>query len=220
MKRVDISSNVTGILICSGLKFEIFPATLAIPKALYPVGPFPMLLIGLERFAAVGVNHVVLVVSRADRDTIEYLIGNGEILGVNIEFEYQDSRRGLSYLLNGLNKKYGKIWVRMVDYLGRNITSDHLEEHQNIIFSSNSIYNEYAPEYLLMPGLELPQIINDFFKSGKSNKLQENIFSEEAYMYSNAEVLNFLNKHSERIYFNICSTFSNTTFAKLYLDEY
>lgn len=212
---MDISNSFKGVLICSGLKFEIFPATLAIPKALYPLSEYPMIFFGLAQMKRLELTEIVLVVSRTDRQNIEFLLGNGEILGMKVFYEYQDVRKGFAPLINLLFAKYGNIYVRTVDYMGSFIRKKEFQIMKNVVVKSESIFHKYFPEYIVVSNwkddLNLDKVIE-----GLNRKEIYCNEGDEHLLYDANKIMEFIKNDYPKAKLTMNEVFKDTLFFKLY----
>lgn len=206
--KVDV--NLTGVLVCSGLKHEIFPATLSIPKALYPLEDTPLILVGLSRFYSLGIRKVVLVVSRSDRTAIECLIGNGEVLGMSVIYFYQDIRKGLSCLINSLLKSHSRIVVRMVDFLDTNLSREIVSVGNNVVFRSNSGHHVLDAEYVFNTDVNLNDDFDISIENSKNIEIKRSKILNPVYLYNKDDVILLLTHKNNEIIQLVKSNFGQS----------
>jgi len=211
--KVDVNS--TAVLVCSGLKHEIFPATLSIPKALYPLGDTPLVLVGLSRFYSLGIKKVVLVVSRSDRTAIECLIGNGEVLGMSVTYFYQDTRKGLSCLINSLLKTHSRIVVRMVDFLDTNLSREIVSKGNNVVFKSNSRHHYLDAEYVFNTDVNLNEDFDISIENSEIIEIKKSKLINPLYLYNTQDMILALTHKNKEILEQVKANFGQTFLYKI-----
>lgn len=87
----------TAVIPAAGKGTRFLPLTKAVPKELLPIGSVPALQLILDEAAGAGIEHVVIVSSRAKPAIEEYVADLPEPAGLRISITYQDDPRGLGH---------------------------------------------------------------------------------------------------------------------------
>lgn len=96
------------IILAGGQGTRLKPFTNVFPKPLVPVGDMPILEIVLRQLKANGVDRVILAVNHL-APLIKAFFGDGERLGLSIEYSLEDQVLGTAgplHLLNGLDDEF------------------------------------------------------------------------------------------------------------------
>lgn len=113
------------IILAAGLGTRLRPVTLTTPKPLVPVANRSLIEYALDMIRAGGMTEVGIVVNSLDSLVVKRL-GNGQSLGVKVEFIVQEEQKGLAHAV-GLCKDF-------VDnspfamFLGDNIFQDQMTD--------------------------------------------------------------------------------------------
>ena len=89
-------SNRKGIILTGGLGTRLYPLTGIINKQLLPVYDKPMIYYPLSTLIKNGVKDVCIISSPQYLSFYIQLFGNGESLGLNIEYRLQEAPKGIS----------------------------------------------------------------------------------------------------------------------------
>ena len=93
-------SNFGGILLTGGYGTRLFPNTKVVNKHLLPVYDKPMVYYSLSILMLSGIRKITLVCNPKDEVLYKDLLGNGESLGISINYSLQDSPEGIPHAIN------------------------------------------------------------------------------------------------------------------------
>ena len=85
-----------GIILAGGSGTRLYPTTNVISKQLLPIYDKPMIMYPLSVFMLAHIRDVLLITTKRDIKRFEYLLGNGESIGMNIEYKIQPHPNGLA----------------------------------------------------------------------------------------------------------------------------
>ena len=85
-----------GIILAAGAGTRLYPASLPISKILLPIYDKPMIYYPLSTLMLAGIKDILIVTNEDDIDNFKKLLGNGENLGIDIEYEIQYQQRGIA----------------------------------------------------------------------------------------------------------------------------
>ena len=89
-------SNRRGILLAGGLNSRLYPATLAAPKSLLPVGDAPMIYRPLCALMAAGVRDILIITAPRWADAHRRLLGDGGGWGLRFQYAAQPRPLGIA----------------------------------------------------------------------------------------------------------------------------
>ena len=88
-------SNYCGVIMAGGNGTRLFPLTRAVNKHLLPVYDKPMIFYPLSTLMIAGIRRIAIVTRSRDRIIYEELLGNGENLGITLDYLTQDQAKGI-----------------------------------------------------------------------------------------------------------------------------
>lgn len=85
-----------GIILAGGKGTRLYPATIAINKQLLPVYDKPMIYYPLSLLMQIGIDDILIICRAEDKDNYEKLLGNGEHIGIKVQYKIQDNPNGIA----------------------------------------------------------------------------------------------------------------------------
>lgn len=85
-----------GIILAGGSGTRLYPTTQVITKQLLPIYDKPMIMYPLSVLMIAGIREFLLIVTKRDIERFKYLLGNGDLFGIKIDYKIQDEPNGLA----------------------------------------------------------------------------------------------------------------------------
>ena len=93
-KKLNIKRK--GIILAGGSGSRLYPITKGVCKQLLPVYDKPMIYYPLSTLMLAGVRDILIITKIEDIDKFKNILGNGDSLGINLQYEIQEKPEGLA----------------------------------------------------------------------------------------------------------------------------
>ncbi|MFC0561977.1 sugar phosphate nucleotidyltransferase [Halalkalibacter alkalisediminis] len=85
-----------GVILAGGTGSRLSPLTRIINKHFLPVGPYPMIFWPIIKLKEAGIKQILIVTNRESLSSFVQLLGEGEELGVHLQYKVQQNASGIA----------------------------------------------------------------------------------------------------------------------------
>ncbi len=205
-----------GIILAGGNGSRLAPITHAISKQLVPIYDKPMIFYPLTTLLLTGIRDFLIISRPEDKNLFEKLFGNGENLGISIEYEVQKNPDGIAQaFLIGENFLAGASVVLILGdnlFHGNELTKQLKKANKNNLGATIFAYPVSDPErygIVEFDNNNIAKNIEEKPRNPKSNNAITGIYFYDSSVANKAKKI----KPSDRGELEI------TSINKLYLEE-
>jgi glucose-1-phosphate thymidylyltransferase len=159
-----------GIILAGGSGSRLYPLTLIISKQLLPVYDKPMIYYPLSILMLAGIKDILIISTSEDIPNFASLLGNGEMLGLNLSYKIQPSPDGLAQAFLLGEEFIGNDSVCMIlgdnIFYGNGIKSSLKSAINNTILNKATVFGYHVEDPERFGVVE-------FDKTGKAISLEE-----------------------------------------------
>jgi len=85
-----------GIILAGGTGKRLWPITKSVSKQLLPIYNKPIIYYPLSTLMLAGINDILIITTKEDREAFENLLGNGNNMGIKLSYSTQDKPNGIA----------------------------------------------------------------------------------------------------------------------------
>jgi len=178
------------VLMLGGLGTRLRPLTEKTPKPLLKVGGKPIVETIVENFKKYGFKNFVFCVNYKAEQIVEYF-GNGEKLGINIEYVYENKRMGTAGALSLLAKKPKESFFVMNGDLLTNVNFEYMLEYHK---ENKAIATMAVREFEYQVPFGVVEIEGNVITSIKEKPIQRFFVSAGIYILE-PEIIDYIPKN-------------------------
>lgn len=178
-----------GIVLAGGSGTRLHPLTLSVSKQLMPIYDKPMIYYPLSTLISAGIRDILIISTPQDLPLFKKLLGNGNQIGCNFEYEVQENPNGLAEAFIIAEEFIGNDKVALI--LGDNIfygagLSKLLRENTNLEGGIVYAYHVNDPERYGVVEFDVQQ--NAISIEEKPKKPKSNFAVPGIYFYDNSVI--------------------------------
>ena len=178
-----------GIVLAGGSGTRLHPLTLSVSKQLMPIYDKPMIYYPLSTLISAGIRDILIISTPQDLPLFKKLLGNGNQIGCNFEYEVQENPNGLAEAFIIAEEFIGNDKVALI--LGDNIfygagLSKLLRENTNLEGGIVYAYHVNDPERYGVVEFDAQQ--NAISIEEKPKKPKSNFAVPGIYFYDNSVI--------------------------------
>ena len=181
--------SVKGIILAGGNGSRLYPLTFGISKQLLPVYDKPMIYYPLSILMLAGISDILIISTKDDTPKFKKLLGNGELLGINISYEIQFEPNGIaeSFIIGEKFIANHDVALILGDNIfhGPDLISNVLKAKENLIEGCSSIFGVSVQNPEEFGVIEFDNSDNIINITKKPNHAKSNIIVSGLYFYTN-----------------------------------
>ncbi len=85
-----------GIILAGGTGKRLWPITKSVSKQLLPIYNKPIIYYPLSTLMLAGINDILIITTKEDREAFENLLGDGNNMGIKLSYSTQDKPNGIA----------------------------------------------------------------------------------------------------------------------------